>query len=100
MALHITSMLMGMVLGYIYYFSGSLWPSIMAHFVNNALAATGLFLQNKKLLPEDQAASENFPWYVLLVSLGAFVYLFFLLRRKATPLPADWSDDFRSPAAE
>jgi len=30
-------MFLGMILGAIYWYSGSLWPSILAHFVNNAI---------------------------------------------------------------
>ncbi len=30
-------MFLGVVLGVLYYYSGSLWPSILAHFVNNAV---------------------------------------------------------------
>jgi membrane protease YdiL (CAAX protease family) len=30
-------MFLGIVLGAIYWYSGSLWPSILAHFVNNAV---------------------------------------------------------------
>lgn len=33
----IPRMFLGMILGAIYWYSGSLWPSILAHFVNNAI---------------------------------------------------------------
>lgn len=88
-------MLMGVLLGYIYYLSGSIWLSILAHFMNNALAALGIFLINTKSVSEEVGTAENFPWYVLVVSLGLFVAAFSLLRKNATPLPPDWSDDFK-----
>ncbi|MFA6150670.1 MAG: CPBP family intramembrane glutamic endopeptidase [Chitinophagaceae bacterium] len=88
-------MLMGVLLGYIYYLSGSIWLSILAHFMNNALAALGIFLINTKSVAEEVGTAENFPWYVLVISLGLFVAAFSLLRKNATPLPPDWSDDFK-----
>lgn len=40
-------MLMGALFGYIFYWSGSLWIPILAHFINNALAVSLHFLMNK-----------------------------------------------------
>jgi len=88
-------MLMGILLGYIYYLSGSIWLSMLAHFINNALAALGLFLFNKSIVSDEVAKAENFPWYVLIISVALFIFLFSLLRKNATPLSADWSDDYK-----
>lgn len=40
-------MLMGALFGYIFYWSGSLWIPILAHFINNALAVSLHYLMNK-----------------------------------------------------
>lgn len=88
-------MLMGILLGYIYYLSGSIWLSVLAHFLNNGLAAVGLFLVNKGVVSAETGEAEQFSWYVLLICALAFGFLFALLRKQATPLPADWSDDFK-----
>jgi membrane protease YdiL (CAAX protease family) len=88
-------MLMGILLGYIYYFSGSIWLSVLVHFLNNGLAALGLFLVNKGIVTAETGEAEQFSWYVLLICAVAFGFLFSLLRKQASPLPADWSDDFK-----
>lgn len=88
-------MLMGIVLGYIYYLTGSLWLSILAHFLNNALSTLSLFYHNKQSIAQQASNLEQFPWYVLIVCAAVFVLLFSLLRKNATPLPADWADDFK-----
>lgn len=88
-------MLMGVLLGYLYYATGSMLPNILAHFLNNALAAFGIFAGNTNLLHPKVSAAEDFPWYVLLISLVLFLAALSLFRKIATPLPADWADDFR-----
>lgn len=88
-------MLMGVLLGYLYYATGSLLPSIFAHFLNNALAALGIFATNSNWLDSKVSSAEDFPWYVLVISLVLFVAALGLFRKMATPMPADWADDFR-----
>jgi uncharacterized protein len=88
-------MLAGVLLGYIYYFSGSLWPCIVAHFLNNAMAIVLLFLSNKGIVSKELGEAEGLPWLFLLFALSGFLLIFFLLRKNATPLPSDWNDDFR-----
>ncbi len=35
-------MFLGIVLGALYWYSGSIWPSVLAHFVNNAVQVVGV----------------------------------------------------------
>lgn len=89
-------MLAGVLLGYLYYFSGSIWLSILAHFINNAFAIVVLVWQNKLVSPNELSKADNFPWYVLLIAVTLFISFMMLLRKNATPLPIDWADDFRA----
>jgi uncharacterized protein len=91
--------LSGLLLGYIYYLSGSIWLSIFAHFLNNGLQVTALYLGNIGQLPEQTASMESYPIPVLLIALAAGIAAFYWLRRKATPLPAGWSNDFEELSA-
>jgi hypothetical protein len=88
-------MMAGVLLGYIFYFSGSLWLSILAHFINNAVMVIAVYLGNSKIISEEASKAESFPWYVVLIALGLFAYIFSLLRKNGTPLPNDWTDDFK-----
>lgn len=88
-------MLAGVLLGYIYFYSGSLWLSILAHFLNNALAIVLLFLSNKGIISKEIGEAEGLPWYLMLFALAALLLIFSLLRKNATPLPSDWNDDFK-----
>jgi len=40
----VNGFLLGLILGWLYYRTGSLWPGICLHFVNNALSSLGFFI--------------------------------------------------------
>lgn len=49
----IPRMLMGAYLGYLFLWSGSLWPGMLAHFLNNGLAVYVIWLINKGIVPAE-----------------------------------------------
>ena len=46
-------MLMGAYLGYLFLWSGSIWPGMIAHFVNNGTAVFVVWLSNKGIITAD-----------------------------------------------
>ncbi len=71
---------LGIVLGYIFYYTGNLWLSITAHFFNNALAVTTIFLfarQGKSI--EEAMSKEVSPSYWGLLALPVVIWLFIAL---------------------
>lgn len=55
-------MFLGMLLGYLFYYSGSIWVSIAMHFLNNGSAVVIAFLEHKGVIettPEDFGATSN-----------------------------------------
>jgi hypothetical protein len=46
-------MLMGAYLGYLFLWSGSLWPGILAHFINNGMAVLLIWLSNRGTITQD-----------------------------------------------
>lgn len=56
-------MFLGMILGAIYWYSGSLWPSILAHFVNNAVQVVAV-----SQAPEYIEKNPAIPVYLALIS--------------------------------
>ena len=72
-------MFLGVLLGYLFYYSGSLWTSILMHFFNNGVAVVVAYLQYKGLTHVDWehfGATSNV--WLLLVSLIVTVGLIFL----------------------
>ncbi|MEJ2904030.1 CPBP family intramembrane glutamic endopeptidase [Pedobacter panaciterrae] len=72
--------LLGAGFGYIYYWSGNLWYSMLAHFLNNAYAVCVAWYMQKNNIPLSEADNtSHFVWYGYLISfiLTIFVFQFF-----------------------
>lgn len=85
---------MGMLLGYVYYFTGSIWLNILVHFIVNSIQVTLLYMSNNGMLSTGLSEMESLPWYVVVVSLIVFCVFLYLLINNKTPLPAGWSADY------
>jgi len=73
----IPRMLLGAGFGYLYYFSGSLWYAMLAHFINNAYAVCAAFYMQQHNMPLDKADEPiGFPWYGYLISAIITIALF------------------------
>lgn len=61
-------MFLGLLLGYMFYYSGSLWTSILMHFINNGTAVVVSYLEYKGLtsVDADSFGSTDDLWMVLL----------------------------------
>lgn len=73
-------MLLGAAFGYIYFWSGSLWYAIFAHFLNNAYAVCVAFylqLNNKDFINADDTTVS---WYGYLISFVLTAMLFNVVR--------------------
>lgn len=59
-------MFLGLLLGYMFYVSGSLWTSILMHFVNNGTAVLLYYLNNKGVVNIDPETfgSTQYPWLI------------------------------------
>ena len=72
-------MFLGIVLGAMYWYSGSLWTSIIAHFVNNAVQVIAV-----SYAPKYVAENPTIPIYAALIS-GLFVFgILWLFKRFST----------------
>ena len=63
-------MFLGMILGYLFYYSGSVWVSILMHFINNGSAVLIAYLEHKGVIEtsaEEFGATDNV--YLILASL-------------------------------
>lgn len=66
--------LLGAVMGYLLYYSNSIWTPVWAHFLNNFITVVGYYLIQAGNLNE--TAKEPAPWWISLIALP-FVYLLF-----------------------
>jgi len=63
-------MLLGVVLGYLFVWSGSLWLPMLGHFVNNAAAVIMAYLFSNEIskLDPDKVGTEGSQWILAVVS--------------------------------
>lgn len=72
---------LGIVLGLIYYYSGSLWLSIFAHCFNNAIAVTQMYVMLQQGKPFKEAMNDKLPlWWGLAAIIG--LYALFIVFKK------------------
>ncbi|MBC8045295.1 MAG: CPBP family intramembrane metalloprotease [Fimbriimonadaceae bacterium] len=72
-------LILGAVLGYLFAWSGSLWTSILGHFINNFLGVIAYFMVNKNII--DENVTEEASWQIALFSLPFFIFFLFLYKR-------------------
>jgi uncharacterized protein len=72
---------LGAVLGLIYYYSGRLWLSILAHFINNALVVTIYYISVRQGKPVNETINESTLSYWGLIALPVLIGLFMLFKR-------------------
>lgn len=88
-------MLMGAYLGYLFLWSGSLWPGILAHFVNNGTAVFLMWLQNRGSISVDADKVGTQQSELIYVAVSAVIVissLFMVYRieqKRKRLLPAD-----------
>jgi membrane protease YdiL (CAAX protease family) len=73
--------LLGAVLGLIYHYSGRLWLSILAHFINNALVVTIYFVYTRQGKSIDEVMNQEGSSYWGLLALPLLILLFVVYRR-------------------
>lgn len=87
-------MLAGALLAVIYYLTGSLWCSILAHMSFNGSQIIASYLNNGSAAINAPAAIETTPWYYIVGGAVVFGISLYLLLKTKTPLPENWTDDF------
>lgn len=76
-------MLLGAVLGYLFYFTNNLWIPIIAHFFNNALTLVVQTYFKDSVSSFDVESTELAPWWATLIFTVVLVYLFSILVKRA-----------------
>ncbi len=62
-------MILGALLGYLFYWTNNLWIPILAHFVNNAAQIILQFLYAKEISSIDLENADQMPWVFGIISL-------------------------------
>jgi len=81
---------LGIVFAYVTYISGSLYPAIVLHFINNGTQVV-YGSMNPEFLEQVEPTGPGMPWYLMILSIlcfGIVSYLLFYLKKDHNePLP-------------
>lgn len=68
--------MLGIALGYLFFYSGSLYVNALAHFANNAIVVVLYYMANLGLIEMEKAESINSPWYLAVVCAAVAILIF------------------------
>lgn len=93
----LNAFLVGLVLGYVYWSSGSLTAVVLIHLLNNAIAYFTWLLSGEKIVSTRELLPGDTAYHILygvsaLIVAGAFAAMFLSLRRSAHPKAGEDSD--------
>ena len=74
---------LGMILGYMFYYSKSLWLPIIAHFINNGVAVTMMYVMKQQGKLTTEALEEKFPIWWGVIALAIIVALFIIYKNES-----------------
>ena len=72
--------LLGVLFGYLYFWSGNIWVAIVAHFINNSLIVINAYIQQPACLDLGLKLDTNNWFWAMLSAIGATILLFFFHR--------------------
>jgi uncharacterized protein len=75
-------LILGLAFGYLYFWSGSLWLPIIAHFVNNAVPTIGAYLYGWETYNTDSGALTGKDLFGLILPLTITIVILALIRSR------------------
>lgn len=79
---------LGLMLGYLFYYSKNLWLSVIAHFLNNAFGVTVIYSLSRSGKLTKEAMDETYPLYYGLIGLLAVILIFINYKKESDKLLA------------
>lgn len=71
---------LGIMLGYVFYYTNNLWYCIVAHFINNGIAITAMYWLTQTGRDMQKVMEYNFPVWVGALALLPMIWLFMKLK--------------------
>lgn len=86
---------LGIVLGYMFYYSKSLWLNILAHFLNNGVAVTVMYMMSRKGKLNEAAATmdEKFPIWWGIIASAVIIALFVAYKNESKRIGTYYLDN-------
>ena len=91
-------MMLGVIFGYLFYWTGSLWVPIFAHFLNNASVVVASFLSNLGLIKTDYENFGNTDNLLLIIGSALFssLLLMFIYKKQKLAISTPLNEEHRN----
>ena len=83
-------MLLGVLFGYLYYWSWNLWIPIIAHFINNAFTLTMIYMYQTGMIGLNIEEQESLSWQYLIFFGLLTGFLLYYFKRNAVLVKSDY----------
>jgi membrane protease YdiL (CAAX protease family) len=83
-------MMLGALFGYLYYWTGSLWVAILAHFVNNGFVLIMVYLNNIGVVKINIEETKTMPFMLIISSLLVTVFMLNSIRKAGMQNNHSW----------
>lgn len=80
-------MFLGVLLGYLYAYSGSIWVSVTGHVINNGSQVLLSYMHQHGMISFDINDNTVAPWYLVLASAALTVVLYAAMKRRRVVEP-------------
>jgi membrane protease YdiL (CAAX protease family) len=74
-------MMLGMVLGYLFFYSKNIWLNILMHFINNGVAITAMYIAIKQGASPKDTMNDSFPLWLGAVALVLTIALMVVYKK-------------------
>jgi membrane protease YdiL (CAAX protease family) len=68
-------MVLGVVLGYLYHWTGNLWVPMLAHAFNNGIQIVLIYVTGLDVTSFDEKSSDQLQWWMLPISIGVMYFI-------------------------
>jgi membrane protease YdiL (CAAX protease family) len=79
-------MALGVVLGYLYYWTGNLWVPMIAHAFNNGIQIVIIYATGLDISQVDETSSDQLQWWMIPLSVGVMYVLYNTILKNRKPI--------------
>jgi membrane protease YdiL (CAAX protease family) len=77
---------LGVVLGYLYYWTGNLWITMIAHAFNNGIQIILIYTTGMDISQVDETGSDQLQWWMIPLSIGVMYFLYTAILKYRNPV--------------
>lgn len=89
----LSRLFLGIMLGFMFYYSKSIWLSILAHFLNNGFAVTMMYVLSKQGKLSKEVMDERFPIWYGVAALAVIIALFIGYKKESKKIGTYYIDN-------